>query len=329
MAEVLGSVEELLAGATERAPLTHTDGLSGSVLERVVIDGERYVVKHLDRRTDWLLRATGDTDCRAVTFWELGLYDAMPAFLDHTVVGAARDVARGPGTASLLMRDVGPWLVPEGNAAVSLGVHHRFLGHLAEQHALMWGWRDTVGLLSMTARYRMLAPDTMASEVAREDTHPVPEYMLGTWDRLRAASPRLAGPAYRLANDPAPLVTALAATPATFLQGDWKFGNLGAGPDGRTILIDWDRPGEGPPTYDLTWYLAVNCDRLPESKEASIAFYRAALESHGIDTAPWWDTQLALTTLGAFLHLGGVKADGDPAEFAWWEERAAAALALL
>ncbi len=71
---------------------------------------------------------------------------------------------------------------------------------------------------------------------------------------------------------------------------------------------------------DLAWYLAVNCDRLPESKEDTIAAYRLSLERRGIDTALWWDRHLDLALLGGFLQLGWSK-PGNPAELAWWTQR--------
>ena len=43
----------------------------------------------------------------------------------------------------------------------------------------------------------------------------------------------------------------------------------------------------------------------------------------GVDTAGWWDRQLELALLGAFVQLGWSKA-GDPAELAWWTERVVA-----
>ncbi len=109
-------------------------------------------------------------------------------------------------------------------------------------------------------------------------------------------------------------------TPHTFIHGDWKFGNLGTHRDGRTVLLDWDRCGAGPATFDLAWYLAVNCDRLPESKEDAIARYRDALVSAGIDLDGWWDRQLGLTLLGAGLQLMWSKLD-DARERGWWVER--------
>ena len=114
---------------------------------------------------------------------------------------------------------------------------------------------------------------------------------------------------------------ALQAGPQTLIHGDWKLGNLGR-KGSRTILLDWDRTGEGAPLVDLAWYLSVNCDRLPESKEDTIAAYRSALDDAGIDTGPWWDAQLAAALAGAFLQLGWSKT-GDATEFAWWSERLA------
>jgi hypothetical protein len=113
----------------------------------------------------------------------------------------------------------------------------------------------------------------------------------------------------------------MAATPATFLHGDWKMGNLGSHPDGRTILLDWSLPGPGPACWDLCWYLALNRARLPETKGATIARFRAALERHGIPTDGWFGAQLDLCTIGAMVVFGWEKALGDEAELRWWERR--------
>src|SRR5687767_3451779 len=116
------TLEELLAGATERTPMKTTDSKSGALFEQVVIGGERYVVKHFDIASDWLLRTSGDAGCRAVALWELGIYAALPAEIDCAVVGAARVPGRAY-PAALLMRDVSDWLIPEGSVPVSLDDH--------------------------------------------------------------------------------------------------------------------------------------------------------------------------------------------------------------
>ena len=122
--------------------------------------------------------------------------------------------------------------------------------------------------------------------------------------------------------DPDSLSDALRATPLTFVAGDWKFGNVGHRPNGRTILLDWAYPGEAPPCWDLAWYLALNRARLPESKEASIARYRERLEAHGVATADWWDRQLGLSLVGMAAVIAWEKAVGDPDELEWWERAA-------
>ena len=87
-------------------------------------------------------------------------------------------------------------------------------------------------------------------------------------------------------------------TPTTFLQGDWKMGNLGSHPDGRTVLLDWAYPGAGPACWDLAWFLALNRARPPMSKEDTINEFRGALEQarhhHG------WLVRQAATPLPAW-----------------------------
>ena len=96
------------------------------------------------------------------------------------------------------------------------------------------------------------------------------------------------------------------------------------------VLLDWELPGFGAPLSDLAWYLAINCRRLPESKEAAIEAYRQSLHGHGVDTHGWWDTQLDLALLGALVQFGWEKAfSGYDDELAWWERRALAGAARL
>ena len=76
--------------------------------------------------------------------------------------------------------------------------------------------------------------------------------------------------------------------------------------------------------------LAINCRRLPWSKEESIAAYRGALESRGVQTGSWFDRQLALCLLGALVQFGWEKAlGGYDEELAWWETQAVRAESLL
>jgi hypothetical protein len=317
---VADSVEELIAGASSRVPMESADSKSGARFERLVIDGERFVVKHVDRRDDWIMRQTGDLGCVPIVVWEAGLLDLAPDCIDHAIVGVARVGTGG----SVLMRDVGESLVPEGDAPLSLEQHLRFLDHLAAFHAACWGWRDTVGLIPLANRYSFFGPQALACEAALGFPQPVPRIATVGWELLGRVAPRMAGALARLRAAPYPVFEALAATPFTFLHGDWKLGNLGTDAAGRTVLVDWSVCGEGPPLAELAHYLALNCARLPvgHTKDDAIVAYRSALEHHGVDTDAWWDRQLALCLLGHMLLLGWEKAfDESGLERDWWEAR--------
>lgn len=319
---VAGSIEELLQGVTAREPLKSSDAKSGAVLERVVIDGERYVLKHISFTDDWLMRASSDLTGREVILWESGLLHSLPPSIDHATVGAARyDSPDGP-RAALLMHDVGPWLVPEGDAKLPLEQHLRFLDHMAELHAWFWEWADTVGLMPLTKRYLLLHPEVELSEAARGSEEPIPKLIGEGWRRLPSRAPGAAKVVLPLLTDLSPFLKAMEGTPQTFLHGDWKATNLGTGPDGRTILLDRAFAGVGPACSELAWYLAINTDRLPHSKEDTIEAYRISLERHGIRTAPWWETQLSLALLGAVIQFGWQKVLGGDKELGWWEEMA-------
>jgi hypothetical protein len=103
-------------------------------------------------------------------------------------------------------------------------------------------------------------------------------------------------------------------------------GNLGSHPDGRTILVDWAYPGSGPACWDLCWYLALNCARLPESKEDTIQRFRLALDRHGVDTGGWFDPQLDLCLVGIMVTFGWEKALSEEDELRWWEAQVREAL---
>ncbi len=317
------SVDELIAGATERAPLGGTDGKSGALLERVVIDGEPFVLKHLHVDDDWTMRGFGDLCCRPVRLWTSGILDALPPSIDHAVVGAATGLGRNGWGAALLMHDVSPHLVPEGDDPIPLEQHRQLLDHLAELSLAFWEWDDDLDLLTLENRYSMLNGSWLAAEARRDEPPFVPTLAVEGWERFSARAPgALAGVIAELRRDIDPLVRAVRTTPSTFLHGDWKMGNLGTRPDGRSVLLDWTYPGAGPPLHELAWYLALNRNRLPESKEAAIDALRSSFERRGTDTAGWWEMQLGLSLLGALVQFGWEKGLGDDVELQWWCERA-------
>ncbi len=315
---VKSSLDELLVGVTSRQTWKNEDSLSGSTLERVVIDGERYVLKHLHVDDDWIQRVHGDIWTRPYTMWSSGLFDALPSSLDHTTVDVAAGLGRNGWGCALLMTDVSPCMVDVSRGVIPLDQHLGFIDHMAHLHAHFWGFHDEVGLSPRGNLYFMLSPAMAELEAKRGRPDPIPSMVGEGWERMASEAPALEKIVRPFLEQPWPLLTSQARGPQTLVHSDWKAGNLGTHPDGRTILLDWAFPTESPPTADIAWYIAVNCELLPHSKEDTIDAYREALVRHGVDISGWWYEQLELALLGASVLLGWSKTG---AELAWWEER--------
>ena len=330
---VCASVTELIAGATSRVSLTEGAGKSGARIERLVMGGQPYVLKHLDLAQDWTMRASGCLRGAPLLAWERGLLARLPDCFNQPIVGVCRVGGEGrapSGGCAVLMRDVSPWLVPVTDEAISLDQHLRFLRHMAALHAAFWACGSECEVVPVMHRYLELSPWLADAEAAVGSAHLVPRLVGEGWPRLAEVAPAAAAVVIPLARDPGPLVEALAGTPQTFVHSNWKLDNLGTDADGRTVLLDWEQPGLGAPLSDLAWYLAINCRRLPQGKQDTIAAYRRALEEHGISTEAWWDRQLALCLLGALVQFGWEKAlGGYDEELAWWETQAIRAAPLL
>ena len=75
--------------------------------------------------------------------------------------------------------------------------------------------------------------------------------------------------------------------------------------------------------------MALNRQRLPVSKEATIDAYRAGLEVAGIDTGGWFERQLGFVDHRGDGDLRLGEALGDADELAWWVAQVAEAQAWL
>jgi Phosphotransferase enzyme family len=331
-APAVAELADLLRGAVEREALANNAGKSGAYLERVTLDGRRYVVKYLDRTQDWTMRAAGVPGGVPLELWRRGLLDRLPGCFEQPIVAVATGQRAGHDAevTALLMRDVGAWLLPVTDDPVPLADHLRLLDHMAALHARFWQAGPEIDIVSPLTRYLELSPWTAEAEAQLGSDHLVPRLIGQGWPLLDQIAPVAAGIVGPLSRDPGPLVEALASTPQTLVHGNFKLDNLGVTPDGRTVILDWETSGRGAATGDLAWYLAINCRRLPQSKEDSMTHYRAALEADGIDTEPWWDRQLALSLLGALVQFGWEKAFGGlDDELEWWQAKAVAGARLL
>lgn len=320
---VFDTIEELLEGATDRVPFVTSDSKSGSRFEHVTLNDEPHIVKWVHVDDDFTMRCSGDLGPRPLLIWESGLMDLAPDLIEHGTVGVARGIGRNGWGAAILMRDLSDVMVPAGDDRVPAEHHHRFIDHMAGTAARAWGWRDSIGLMPYQTRWQWFSDEMGETERALGFPAIVPKIAGQGWEQFATRVPldvrRLIGD---LRFDNSALVDALRTTPSTLLHGDWKFGNVGAMPDGRTVLIDWSYPGEGPVCHELAWYLALNSARLPATKEETIEMLRVALVRHGIDVSDWWQRQLGLCLLGGLVQFGWEKALGSDSELAWWCEQA-------
>jgi len=330
-----GSVDELLEGARRRGEARTADARSNALFEQVEVDGEPCMVKYVHVDLDYLMRANGDVGCLPRRVWEAGLMDVAPDLIDHATLGAAPWGRHGWGVA-LLMRDVSASLVRPGDDPLSEEEHAALVDGCAGFCARTWGWRDDIGLLPRGRRWAMFGTAAIEGEEQLGFLEPVPRIAAEGWETFARRAPAdVAAAIDDLRGDVTPLSDALATTPSCFLHGDWKLGNLGLGADGRTVLLDWAYPGEGPAAHELAWHLALNRARIPagQAKEEVAAAFRAALERHGVDTTGWWERQLGLCLLGAVVQFGWEKALGEgsegEAELGWWTDAARTGLRYL
>jgi hypothetical protein len=315
-----------LSRVSLREPLGPTaEGLSGASFERVELDGRSYVIKRLSPETDWVMRAAKDTGIPYVAKLHTAGVFARLQGIDAAIVDIAHDPTSG--ALEILMQDESAAFLRDSDP-ITADQHAVMLGAMAGLHAQTWGWMDSWGLTPPGVRYQLLSPNFAEAEAARGPLHGVPAAIAPLWTRLAETAPALHAVLAALAHDPAPLVAALATTPRCLVHGDWKGGNIGIRPDGTVVLVDWAFPGIDAPLGDLAWYLAVNCDRLPETKERTVERYRESLEGRGIETEGWWDQQLALSLLGGAVQMAWNKCE-QAEELAWWGDRVLEALPLL
>lgn len=353
--ETLSALLEMPIDDVQRAPFKTADAKSGALFLAISTNGgrgPRLVLKRFAYEMDWIMRAVEDRQGRAVRAWETGLLDRLPAEIHHGYRACARD---GSGWA-ILMDDMNPFLIPPGEDRIRQEDNAAFLDAMASLHVTFWDRPEhadpALGFSRLEIDYTFLMPETARREAAGNDA--VPKMLVEGWDLLLSSvEPGIAGTLTALIRDPAPLCEPLRAFPQTVVHADWKLGNLGLMPNGhgggisgrrtRTVLLDWSRVLPGPPAVDLGWYLAVNCVRLPVSKEESIRCYRRCLESRldkRLDERQW-QSQLELSFLGSFLQLGWSKALGavrgstedgrrrERAELNWWCAKIMPAIARL
>jgi hypothetical protein len=316
------AVHELLGRVVRREALA-ADGKSGTSLERAWLgDGTRLVIKHVDPEADWIMQATGD-DCRVVGLWDEGAFAAMPASIDHAMLG----VARTDSGAMVVMRDVGPALF-DRRGTPTREEHRRILRAVSDLHET---FRDTrpEHLCSLATRCTFLAPVMWEPFVGR---YVIARLAVDGWSRFHdVAAPDVAAAVAAIHDDPSALVEALGRRPATLLHGDLKMDNLGLVAD-RLVAIDWGTlTSWAPPAIDYAWYIAINAAALGIDHDSLLSDVRDVEGSRHDEVAMRLALLTMLAQLGWEKALGATSDDEgvrqrERAGLRWWEAQARAAL---
>lgn len=283
------SIEEMLAPDTlsellsrsvtrmSRQPLNGHSGLAGGQLSYVNTNVGRYVLKQMSIASDWIMFASGDTECRSVRLWQYGLLDQLRPHLEHKIIACARD---NSGWA-ILMHDltghVYSWEKPMDHALVPV-----FLDRLARLHAAFWndprlpdprlGLCHAAQLLDQTSL-------PMAQQHASLSMGLIPEWVRGGWAVMQELLDadtfiHMKG----LIENPQPLFEALSRHPYTLLHGDFRAENL-AHPD-RPVAFDWQEATCSLMTIDLAWFAKQGFVQAAIGQAQAIGLYRDCLEMY-------------------------------------------------
>ena len=348
--QLFSSVAEMMAPETlsellgERittvsmSPLFAQYNKSGSRLSRVMINhghSPQLILKQVSLATDWLMRATHDTNTRSVSLWEHGLMDLLPSEIDHARIACARDSDGG----AILLRDVSDKMLPYAN--FTLADNAFMLEAMASLHAAFFDSpllaSQGLGLCRLSDVYSMFSPLTGQREAGGPDE--VPQRILEGWAMVKTAVPSdVADIILTLLNDSQPLCDALSRYPQTLVHGDWRHANQGLERNikSRLILLDWQLAVAAPPAVELGRALGTNSVLLPVSKEGAIDHYKMQLAKRlgsRFDES-WWKPQLALGLLGGFLqdgwaivlkathwHVGADAREHWQADLNWWSDQ--------
>lgn len=319
-----GSVARLLERAAQRAPLGNAGGHSGARLERIVmLDGSRYIVKHISPEWDLTMRLTHDSG-RAAELWVSGVLDRLPRVIDHAIVAAEPE---GDGWV-IVMRDVSRALFSDGRV-LSRGEAYRILDAASAMHRVFWG-EDVAGLCTLTDYLSVLSPSVAA---AFEDSGPELLHAIRRgWELFPEQVPGDVAAAISTIHErPELLAEQLRRCGTTLIHGDIWLDNLGLYQD-RVVMLDWGLATSAPPALEFTMFLTGAWSSIEATREQLIAdFCAASGELHD-------ERALHLAFLATFSMFGWNKAfdvvEGDDedvramerGELDWWVQRVREAL---
>ena len=302
------------------------DGWSGATMTLLRRhDGSRFVLKRDSLDRDWIARATADGPVlREAWFAHDG--PTLPWPVRNPALGAGHDPQTGE--SAVLMPDLTGVLF-DWNAVIGHDQLEAVLRALVALHGHGWNdelrvgtthwapWRERLTLICRPSLERPNAPQQA-----------VVERLLPGWDAWdRHATAGAKSVIADLANEPQPLLDALALEPSTLLHGDLKLANVGIAADGAIDIVDWQMVMVAPVAIELGWFLVSNVNALPIAPDRVLERYWALRSRDGArenDLAILVGLLLRGWRKGYDAEAGLTLASGVTAvdDLAWWCDRA-------
>jgi hypothetical protein len=312
---------ELLDGVTERTAIGGHDGRSGASLDRArLADGTPVVVKRVRPEDDITMIITNDTVGREYVLWHEGVLDELPPGVRHCILAGWHD----DGTTTLIMRDLGDAMLG-WNRVLTRSECRRVIDAATAVHDAFRDRPPHPALCRLDDRVAIMRPSFFLGPAAGSD---LAAPVIAGWERFADLVPAdVAGAVFRLHDDPAPLVSALASRPCSLQHGDLWFVNVALASD-AVVLIDWGLASWAPPALEFTMFLVGAMSNVEATREQVIADFRSACGDH------YDDVGLSLSYLATLCDFGWNKAldaadHDDPAkrateaaELEWWVARA-------
>ena len=241
--EALLDRAELLGVEEEAFPNDGWSGASMTLLPRD--DGSRFVLKRDSLARDWIARATRDGPVPREA-WFAAAGPSLPPSIRNPALGGAFDPSTGE--AAVLMPDLSEILF-DWNAALPVERLDQVLAALAALHDPAWELPGDAPWCPIRERVALICRSSLERPGPARD-------VIGA-----------------LSDDPAPLVRALDAQPATLIHGDLKLANVGVAADGVVDVVDWQMVSLAPVAIELGWFLVSNVNALPLPPEAVLERY--------------------------------------------------------
>ena len=148
---VAETLDELVAGATDRVEVRTLRREVGARFERLRIDGVPHFLKVLSAEDDWIMRVTGNTTTGSSRSGGPACTPASRRHRPHDRRHGARG-RRASARLAILMTDCSETWCRPATTPVPAEHHAGLIDHMAAMHAHFLGWHDDLGLHDLARR---------------------------------------------------------------------------------------------------------------------------------------------------------------------------------